>query len=135
VSSVHDSQRELIQKAIADQEQIGWHMAMRGYLSKHWRLAVSANCHLEENNDKGKVWVRKTVMLLWYFAHDMWEHQNSVVHDTNLKHLVQCMKPRSMMQLLSWTRRLIHTPQRIGGTLMFRWLFNCISRYGQGNNG
>jgi hypothetical protein len=35
-------------------------MAMRGYLSKHWRLAVSVNRHLEENNDKGEVWVRKT---------------------------------------------------------------------------
>jgi hypothetical protein len=85
VSSVHDSQCELIQKTIADQEQIGWHMAMQGYLSKHWRLAIFVNHHLEENNDKGKVWVQKTVMLLWDFAHDMWEHQNSVLHDTKLK--------------------------------------------------
>jgi hypothetical protein len=74
-----------MKKAIADQEQIGWHMAMRGYLSKHWRLAVSANQHLEENNDKGEVWVHKTVMLLWDFAHEMWEHQKSVLHDTKLE--------------------------------------------------
>jgi hypothetical protein len=85
VSNVHDSQRELLKKAIADQEQIGWHMAMQGYLSKHWRLAVSVNRHLKENNDKGEVWVRKTVMLLWDFAHEMWEHQNSVLHDTKLE--------------------------------------------------
>jgi hypothetical protein len=55
--------------------RIGWHLAMRGYLSKHWRLAVSANQHLAEDNDKGEVWVRKTVMLLWDFAHEMWEHR------------------------------------------------------------
>jgi hypothetical protein len=85
VSSVHDSQCELIQKVIADQERIGWHMAMQGYLSEHWRLAISANRHLEENNDKGKDWVCKTVMLLWDFAHGMWEHRNSVLHDTKLK--------------------------------------------------
>jgi hypothetical protein len=70
---------------IADQEQIGWHMAMQGYLSKHWRLAVSVNWHLEENNDKGDVWVHKTVMLLWDFAHEMWEYWNSVLHDTKLE--------------------------------------------------
>ncbi len=64
---------------------IGWHMAMQGYLSEHWRLAISANRHLEENNDKGKDWVCKTVMLLWDFAHGMWEHRNSVLHDTKLK--------------------------------------------------
>jgi hypothetical protein len=68
MSSVHDSQHELIQKAIVDQEWIGWHMAMQGYLSRHWKLAISANHHLEENNDKGKVWVRKTAMLLWDFG-------------------------------------------------------------------
>jgi hypothetical protein len=78
------SQRGLIQQAIDDQQRIGWHLAMRGYLSKHWRLAVSANRHLAEDNDKGEVWVRKTVMLLWDFAHEMWEHRNSVLHDTNL---------------------------------------------------
>jgi hypothetical protein len=85
MSSVHDSQRELIKKAIADQEQIGWHMAMQGYLSKHWRLAVSANQHLEDNNDKGEVWVCKTVMLLWDFAHEMWNHRTSVLHDSKLE--------------------------------------------------
>jgi hypothetical protein len=84
VSSVHESQRGLIQQAIDDQQCIGWHLAMRGYLSKHWRLAVSANRHLAEDNDKGEIWVHKTVMLLWDFAHEMWEHRNSVLHDTNL---------------------------------------------------
>jgi hypothetical protein len=75
----------MIQNVNADQEQIGWDMVMQGYLSKHWRLAIFANHHLEENNDKGEVWVRKTVMLLWDFAHDMWEHKNSVLRDTKLK--------------------------------------------------
>jgi hypothetical protein len=93
-------------------------MAMRGYLSKHWRLAISVNRYLEENNDKGEVWVRKTVMLLWDFAHDMWEHRNSVLHDTQLEASWAMRKPRSMMQLLSCMRRLIHTLQRIGGTSM-----------------
>jgi hypothetical protein len=74
----------LIQQAIDDQQCIGWHLAMRGYFSKHWRSAISANRHLVEDNDKGEVWVHKTVMLLWDFAHEMWEHRNSVLHDTNL---------------------------------------------------
>jgi hypothetical protein len=80
MSSVHDSQCELFQKVIADQERIGWHMAMQGYLSKHWRLAVSANCHLEENNEKGKVWVHKTVS---YAV--MGFCSRSVLQDTKLK--------------------------------------------------
>jgi hypothetical protein len=43
VGSVRESQRDLLKKAISDQECIGWHLAMRGYLSKYWGLAVAAN--------------------------------------------------------------------------------------------
>jgi hypothetical protein len=36
MSSVPEPQCELNLKAIADQEQIGWHLAMKGYLSMNW---------------------------------------------------------------------------------------------------
>jgi hypothetical protein len=65
-SSAPESQCVLISQAIADQEQIGWHLVMCGYMSKYWQLAVSANPNLKEDNDKGdEVWIQKTVMLLW----------------------------------------------------------------------
>jgi hypothetical protein len=85
VSSVHESQRELLEKAISDQERIGWHLAMRGYLSKYWSMAVAANHHLKEDNDKGRAWVRKTVLQLWEFSREMWEHRNDVLHNTQLE--------------------------------------------------
>jgi hypothetical protein len=122
VSSVHESQCELIQKAIADQDQIGWHTAMQGYLSKHWRLAISVNHHLEENNDKGEVWVHKTVVLLWDFAHEMWDHQNSVLHNTKLK-ASHAMRYAEINHVIT----KLFTQQRIDGTLMFCWPFDCIS--------
>jgi hypothetical protein len=74
VSSAPESQHDLIQQVIADQEQIGWHFVMRGYISKYWQLAVSVNPNLKEDNDKGEVWISKTIMFLWDFAHEMWEH-------------------------------------------------------------
>jgi hypothetical protein len=76
--SIHESQRELL-------ERIGWHLAVRGYLSKYWGVAVSANHHLEVNNDKGEVWVQKTLLQLWDFCSEMWEHRNAVLHNTQLK--------------------------------------------------
>jgi hypothetical protein len=52
---------------------------MRGFLSKYWGLAVSANLHFEDNNDKGEDWVRKTILHLWDFGHEMWEHRNAML--------------------------------------------------------
>jgi hypothetical protein len=43
VSSEHASQCELQEKIISDQDSIGWHLAMRGYLSKYWSMAATAN--------------------------------------------------------------------------------------------
>ncbi len=56
-----------------------------GYLSKYWGLAAAANQHLKENNDKGIVWVQKTILQIWEFTHKMWEHRNAVLHDMQLE--------------------------------------------------
>lgn len=98
VSQVYDEQRELVAKALEDQERIGWHLAMRGYLSRHWALAVAANPHLiipDEDDldavntlkpkDVGRNWARKSILQLWKFAEEMWEHRNAVLHDTKLE--------------------------------------------------
>jgi hypothetical protein len=85
MSSVHESRREFLEKAISDQERIRWHLAMRGYLSKYWSMAVAANHHLKEDNDKGRAWVRKTVLQLWEFSREMWEHRNDMLHNTQLE--------------------------------------------------
>jgi hypothetical protein len=82
---LHESQRELLEKAISDQEWIGWHLAMCGYLSKYWSMAVTANHHLKEDNDKGRAWVRKTVLQLWEFSREMWEHRIDVLNNMQLE--------------------------------------------------
>jgi hypothetical protein len=33
------------------------------------------------SNEKGEVWVRKTILHLWDLRHEMWEHRNSVLHN------------------------------------------------------
>jgi hypothetical protein len=85
LSSVHETQCKLLEKAISSQEHIGWHLTMCGYLSRHWRAAGSANQCLDEHNDMDEVWVRKTVLQLWEFACKMWENRKLVLHNMKLE--------------------------------------------------
>jgi hypothetical protein len=39
----------------------------------------------EEDNDKGREWVQKTMLQLWEFSREMWEHRNDVLHNTQLE--------------------------------------------------
>jgi hypothetical protein len=119
VSSLHHSQCGLLQWAIADQTKIGWHLAMQGYLSEPWGLAVSENRHLEENNNKGEVWARKTVLQLWAFTHEMWEHQNLVLHDTQLEFSRRMRDAKINNAIVKLYERSRVIWQKIGGILMF----------------
>ena len=85
VSRIPDSQWELLNWALADQEQIGWHLLMRGYISCHWAQAIAANPRLKEENDKDEIWIRKTIQQLWEFSRMMCEHCNAILHDHQLK--------------------------------------------------
>ena len=80
-----EAQRDLVVKALEEQEWIGWHLAMHGYLSRHWGLAVMAHPVTANSKDQGKNWARKTILLLWNFADAMWEHRNAVLHDHELE--------------------------------------------------
>ena len=48
-------------------------------------MAVMTNQHLNADNDKGVVWVCKTILQLWEFSREMWEHWNAVLHNTKLE--------------------------------------------------
>ena len=55
---------------------------MRGYLSRHWAMAVSANPKItksdKETVELGRDWSRKVILQLWEFGGQMWKHGNSV---------------------------------------------------------
>jgi hypothetical protein len=85
VSRIPNLVRELVDKALAEQEQIGWHFAMPRYLSWYWSIAISLNPRLKKGNDQGNVWSCKTILQLWEFSREMWEHCNTILHDHQIK--------------------------------------------------
>ena len=95
VSKVHEEQRDFLEKALREQDAIGWDLGLRGYLSKHWVLAVAANPNIQDAKDKdgkpinpmdtARTWARKVLLQLWDFAFEMWDHRNKVLHDTKLE--------------------------------------------------
>jgi hypothetical protein len=89
ISHIPMAQRGLVALALQEQQAIGWDLCFRGYLSRHWALAVAAhpspppppkNCTASPF-DHGSIWARKTISELWEFARDMWLHRNSSLHD------------------------------------------------------
>lgn len=86
VSRIPDSQSELLNKAIKEQAAIGWHLGMRGYLSRHWAgHKLWQLIHTSSRIDKGKVWVQQAILQLWEFSWEMWDHHNSILHEDQLE--------------------------------------------------
>jgi hypothetical protein len=43
------------------------------------------NPRLKKDNDQGNVWSCKTILQLWEFSHEMWEHCNTILHDHQIE--------------------------------------------------
>jgi hypothetical protein len=89
-------QRQLVELALSEQHAIGWDLCFRGYLSRHWALAVAARPSLPmqtppttKHLDTGKIWAQKTVCQLWEFGREMWLHRNSILHDSTIEECCQ----------------------------------------------
>jgi hypothetical protein len=85
VSQAPEAQRKLLLRTLSNQEEIGWHLAVRGYLSRYWGLAVRKDRLTEESRDKGLGWTGKAIQQLWEFSDKMWEHRNAALHHSALE--------------------------------------------------
>jgi hypothetical protein len=85
VSRIPDSVRELVNKALEEQEQIGWHLATWWYHSWYCSIAISLNPRLKKDIDQNKVWSHKTILQIWEFTHEMWEHHNAILHNHQIE--------------------------------------------------
>ena len=85
ISHIPDKQCALFEMALEEQELIGWNLGMRGYLSRHWAMAVSANPKITKSDKE----TRKVILQLWEFGGQMWKHWNSILHDPKIDDLRQ----------------------------------------------
>jgi len=72
-------QRILLETALTNQEKIGWHYALRGYLSTSW---VDSEHIVNQQPHDGirQTWLRTIIKNIWKFGKTMWTHRNSVLH-------------------------------------------------------
>jgi hypothetical protein len=58
---------------------------MHGYLNRYWSIAISLNPWLKKDNNQGNVWSCKTLLQIWEFSCEMWEHHNTILHNHQIK--------------------------------------------------
>jgi hypothetical protein len=73
----------LLRQAITEQEQIGWHHAVIGYLSIIWQTAASSP-HNAGNKDqsRGNSRVLQFMKSLYDLTRSFWVSRNAMLHDT-----------------------------------------------------
>jgi hypothetical protein len=84
-------------------------------------LGLGCCCKLTSGrkNDKGIVWVQKTILQIKEFSHKMWEHRNAVLHDTQLESSLEwCEMQKKMMQSQNYMRRCMLMWPKTAGILM-----------------
>ena len=73
-----------LNRAIIEQNRIGWEPFLRGYVSSKWNEAQS--CHYLHLGSKktGHRWLTELIKKMWAIAWDMWRFRNGVLHSQSL---------------------------------------------------
>jgi hypothetical protein len=69
------------QDAIRNQDQIGWHRFIKGWLAKDWAEIQQRYYQLARSHRTGRRCVMALIRKLWETAWDLWEHQNGILHE------------------------------------------------------
>jgi hypothetical protein len=82
---------DLIRKAEAEQKQIGWHNAARGFLSDKWEMLASMHptSNLPLQAQDGRRRIINLIQDTFVLTHTIWKARNQVLHDKSQKELHQ----------------------------------------------
>jgi hypothetical protein len=76
----------ILQEALAEQQSIGWLNAIRGFLSKKWKLLASTNmdnAHAPVNTQDGTRRLGTVIQRIQAFVRLKWEGRNNALHKHN----------------------------------------------------
>jgi hypothetical protein len=92
--SVSARLKQTLNRAMSEQNQIGWEAAARGYLSSTWVKAQQIEHPRSTEKGIRQQWLTSIIKEVWKFSFTMWEHRNSVLHSNNPK--VEILRESSM---------------------------------------
>ena len=101
----------IIQKAFQDQQEIGWHNLLRGYLSSEWNTAQEEYMR-QQGMDNNTQWAPKAIGLLQDYTLTLWNHRNSHLHgiDKRENQIIQRTKLQTKVKELFASFDRIHLP-------------------------
>jgi len=72
------------------QEQIGWHRALDGWLPKKWWDCQDHYWKMARTHQSSKQWTSELIKKLWNIAWDMWDHWNETLYSTEATSQLIC---------------------------------------------
>ena len=109
-----------VQRAIVDQNRIGWDKFLASLLSTRWGIAQTL--YQEQTGDYPKqhprTWAKPVINLLWEFTHEVWLYRNAIKHGVTMAEQQQVRRDRVVMLV---TDRYKHQPHL---DAMYKFLYN-----------
>jgi hypothetical protein len=69
---------------IEHQERVGWQAMLEGMPVQSWEEVQQRYFAWRKKQQTGKRWLVAIIQKLWDVAWDLWEHRNSILHDSDM---------------------------------------------------
>ena len=71
---------DMINQAFTNQQEIGWHNLLRGFISSDWRLAQKKHFKQIKSERTSEQWATKSIDALQTYTMNMWQYRNQYLH-------------------------------------------------------
>ena len=80
---------DTLEKAIADQQKIGWRNVMKGYLSVEWQQALSMTLYDNDTTQEGRgpFYIKQILKAVYTTTRQLWLARNQELHGESTKEL------------------------------------------------
>jgi hypothetical protein len=76
----HEQPSMLDTLALMQQGDIGWNLALEGWLATKWEVTEQSHYDLINSRKTGRRWMVSLIHRCWQIIWDLWEHRNCVLH-------------------------------------------------------
>ena len=102
---------KVVQTAIHNQQHIGWHNLLKGFISVNWSKVQQIYINEQQLEDNPQ-WASKAIEILQSYTLTMWQYRNNYLHGIDIKEnrQIRLEQTKSMIQSLYANHDRMHIP-------------------------
>ena len=127
------SKNKLFNKAVLEQDALGWEQFLFGFLSKKWCKIQDRHLRELSKQQSGRSWMTQFLIQIWEISWTLWIHHNKFKHDNEKSSETYKSKEKILNEEIEEEYRIGHGNYSQALAIIFRRPIQNVIQYSNSN--